>query len=178
MFKLDSSPQEILPDNISSRHCLISLFLPYSPASERSVFSCCLYFPLFTQSSALILPLSPAYRWQCSLPNWLLCSILPRGHPLLPFCCSILSISAGPSFLLHYSSKPVFPVFSVLALFYSSMHIISLKGYYLFQWFKQPAVSCWSSPDVSPELTSLLTLDWIYTRGCSPPLNSNCPNLN
>lgn len=128
--------KEILPClAISSRHCLISLLASTAQLLERSVFSCCLYFPLFTQSSA------PHFTTLSSLLVTMLSYLTDFSaafyHAVILCCLSCCSISVsavGSSFSAHcssfsalYSSKASFPsIFSPGSLLFS-MHIISLR---------------------------------------------------
>lgn len=121
--------KEILPWlAISSRHCLISLLTFTAQLLERSVFSCCLYFPLFTQSSA------PHFTTLSSLSVTTLSYLTDFSaafyHAVILCCLSCCSISVsavGSSFSARYSSKASFPsIFSPGSLLFS-MHIISLR---------------------------------------------------
>lgn len=141
----------------------------YSPASWKK------HFLLLSLLSCVHWVLCPSFHHTLQLisdndllSNWLLCSILQHGHPLLPFLLLHLDLHGGLLFLCPLLLKGWFSQYfqSWLSSILSA-HNLS-KGYYPFQWFKQPGISCWSSPDVSPELTSLFALDWIYTHGCSP----------
>lgn len=169
MFKL-SPPQRNLPliSYLIQTLPYFSSYL-YSPASWKK------YFLLLSLLSFVHLVLCPSFYHTLQLisdndllSNWLLCSILQRGHPLLPFLLFHLDLHGGFLLLCSLLLKGWFSqYFQSWLSFILNAHNLS-KGYYPFQWFKQPAISCWSSPDVSLELTSLFTLDWIYTRGCSP----------
>lgn len=147
----DATAKKSFLDKISPFSSCFSSLLTFV---ERGIFSNKRKFSFVHPTHYLFLnsPDSHAYQWH-------LCCQIQRSLISFKFLEAFYTVAA----LSASSLSPWWLLFVCLALkcwfpqcfqswpsYILSAHNV-FEGYYPFQWFKQPSMSCWSCPELSPE---------------------------